>query len=134
MNSKFKPFQKVLVRDNEENAWECAFYSHYIKEPDIPSHHHVCVGGEDWIYCIPYEGNEKLLNTNKSPESTLEFKFGDKVMVRNSRYDEWQKAIFIRDYIPDGDPKQCYQVTVLRENHLNSYSNFFIVKKGWDNE
>lgn len=56
-----KPFEsKVLVRTNN-GKWIAAFYSHY----DNDSHLHYCVVGGLWYaQCIPYKGNESLLNTS----------------------------------------------------------------------
>lgn len=58
---QFKPFDKVLVRDIDENEWECDLFSH-IDEED----YYVCVGSW-WLQCIPYEGNEHLLGTKNKP-------------------------------------------------------------------
>lgn len=58
---QFKPFDKVLVRDIDENKWECDLFSH-IDEED----YYVCVGSW-WMQCIPYEGNEHLLGTKNKP-------------------------------------------------------------------
>lgn len=60
---RFKPFDKVLVRDLEIQKWRCNIYSHY-KEGSFP---YVCVDGE-YRFCIPYEGNEHLLGTTKDVE------------------------------------------------------------------
>lgn len=59
---QFKPFDKVLVRDIDEDEWECSLFSH-IDEED----YYVCVGSW-WLQCIPYEGNEHLLGTKSKPE------------------------------------------------------------------
>lgn len=55
----FKPFDKVLVRDNDEQAWCANYFSHYKNAPD---YFYVCINGI-YHYCIPYEGNEHLLGT-----------------------------------------------------------------------
>lgn len=60
---EFKPFDKVLVKDHDEDSeWRCGLFSH--KNEDGL---YICVGS---IYeqCIPYEGNEHLLGTTDSPE------------------------------------------------------------------
>lgn len=59
---QFKPFDKVLVRDIDENEWECSLFSHIDEEG-----YYVCVGSW-WMQCIPYEGNEHLLGTTNKPE------------------------------------------------------------------
>lgn len=61
----FKPFQKVLVRDAKDEAWKADYFSHY--EEDYKSLPYICVGSL-YKLCIPYEGNEHLLGTDKSPE------------------------------------------------------------------
>lgn len=56
---KLKPFDKVLVRDFSKEKWSISFFS--FKEKD----NYVCVNYSSWYQCIPYEGNEYLLGTNK---------------------------------------------------------------------
>lgn len=60
-----KPFDKVLVRDSEDGVWKAGYFSNY--DEDDVSLPYICVG---CLYklCIPYEGNEHLLGTDKSPE------------------------------------------------------------------
>lgn len=56
----FKPFDKVLVRNCEEHEWYANSFSHYRGEDkDFP---YACFGN-NFRYCIPYEGNEYLLRT-----------------------------------------------------------------------
>ena len=54
----FKPFDKVLVRDNKEHEWHANFFSHYMNGKDFP---YACCFGNAYRFCIPYEGNEHLL-------------------------------------------------------------------------
>lgn len=62
----FKPFQKVLVRDDDyDGVWKAGYFSHYDEGDE--SAPYICVGSL-YRFCIPYEGNEHLLGTNKSPE------------------------------------------------------------------
>lgn len=57
---KFKPFDKVLVRNYNTDTWECDVFSH------ISDDKYTCIGSR-WKYCIPYEGNEHLLDTTNEP-------------------------------------------------------------------
>lgn len=57
----FKPFDKVLVREDDNDFWRADFFSNM--EDDIYS----CIGNF-WEQCIPYRGNEHLLGTNNNPE------------------------------------------------------------------
>lgn len=59
---QFKPFERVLVRDNRNEAWRAAFFS-YINE-----YKRYVTTSMAWKYCIPYEGNEHLLGTTKDVE------------------------------------------------------------------
>ena len=59
---QFKPFEKVLVRDCRSEAWRAAFFS-YINE-----YKRYVTTSMAWKYCLPYEGNESLLGTNKDVE------------------------------------------------------------------
>lgn len=56
----FKPFDKVLVRDEEEEVWHANFFSHYMNGKDFP---YACCFGYVYRFCISYEGNEHLLGT-----------------------------------------------------------------------
>ena len=56
----FKPFDKVLVRDNKECEWYANYFSHY--KGDDEEYPYACLGNF-FRYCIPYEGNEHLLGT-----------------------------------------------------------------------
>ena len=59
---ELKPFDKVLVRDLESAEWRANLFSHIDKDKEYH-----CVWSS-WVYCIPYEGNEHLLGTNKDVE------------------------------------------------------------------
>lgn len=58
----FKPFDKVLVRDNKSDSWRANLFSN-IKNDG----RYRCMSAT-WTYCIPYEGNESLLGTTKDVE------------------------------------------------------------------
>lgn len=62
----FKPFDKVLVRDDKSDAWKADFFSNYGESNECTPY--VCVSDFFYKFCIPYEGNEHLLGTDKSPE------------------------------------------------------------------
>lgn len=59
---EMKPFDKVLVRDETSSKWRVNLFGY--KDEDG---YYNCVYA-NWIYCIPYEGNEHLLGTNKDVE------------------------------------------------------------------
>lgn len=61
----FKPFDKVLVRYNEDSVWRCELFSHY--NTFNKRYPYVCLSSV-YKYCIHYEGNQHLLGTDKSPE------------------------------------------------------------------
>lgn len=62
---EFKPFDRVLVRDDVEDVWICGIFSHLSKDdrsyPFVTAYAY-------FKYCIPYEGNEHLVGTNNSPK------------------------------------------------------------------
>lgn len=61
----FKPFDKVLVRRNEDSVWRCELFSHYNTfNKQCP---YVCLSSV-YKYCIPYEGNQHLLGTTNNPK------------------------------------------------------------------
>lgn len=59
--STLKPFDKVLVRDGNDDVWVNAFFGFC-----DPVTYKTCIfvtGNENWCQCIPYDGNEHLLGT-----------------------------------------------------------------------
>ena len=63
---RFKPFDKVIVKYNENDEWMCDIFSH-MHESDYEGMQYACIGG-CWKHCLPYEGNEHLLGMTKNPE------------------------------------------------------------------
>lgn len=59
---EFKPFDKVIVRDSNDEIWRVDFFSHM--EDDL----YECIGAY-WKQCIPYEGNKHLLGTTNNPKN-----------------------------------------------------------------
>lgn len=55
-----KPFNKVLVRNVNNEYWKINLFGSYLKGYTSPF---LCVGKEGYRQCIPYEGNEHLLGT-----------------------------------------------------------------------
>ena len=61
-----QPFDRVLVRDNNDNKWECSLFSRIIKHESFPFK---CVSSA-FRYCIPYNDDTKYLigTTDEAPE------------------------------------------------------------------
>lgn len=59
---EFKPFDKVLVRDNEDDIWEVSLFGY---KDEL---YYRCDNGITWIQCVPYDGNEHLLGTTNNVE------------------------------------------------------------------
>jgi hypothetical protein len=55
-----RPFDRVLVRDEAEENWRIELFSHIQDD----RHKFACYNFK-WIQCVPYEGNEHLLNTTQ---------------------------------------------------------------------
>lgn len=65
-----KPFDKVLVRDNNTKNWELNLFSHYCSKEFSP---YQCLKGS-WMQCIPYnENTAHLLDTNKDYKQTIDY-------------------------------------------------------------
>lgn len=62
---EFKPFDRVLMRDFDDQMWTAHLYSH---RDDSLTYIHRTVGDAGYNQCIPYEGNEHLLGTNDMTE------------------------------------------------------------------
>lgn len=60
----FKPFDKVLVRDEDDKEWHISLFAREIvDDSDGLSYKYECSNGTLWDCCIPFEGNECLLET-----------------------------------------------------------------------
>ena len=60
----FKPFDRVLVRNNNTDSWKADIYLGYDENNPFP---YICTR-TDYSICIPYEDNEYLLGTINYPE------------------------------------------------------------------
>lgn len=58
----FKPFDQVLVRASNLGNWNLHLFARVREE----EYKYECLGGLRYKECIPYEGNEHLLGTNKN--------------------------------------------------------------------
>ena len=61
----FKPFDKVLARDEDNHLWIPEFFSFKDNGCDYPF---CMINGAEYRQCIHYEGNEHLAFTNDSPK------------------------------------------------------------------
>ena len=59
---ELKPFDKVLVRNSKSDKWRANLFGYIDKDE-----YYRCVYA-NWVYCIPYTGNEHLLGTTKDVE------------------------------------------------------------------
>lgn len=58
---EFKPFDRVLVRDDDRDYWRPEFFSYKDEEGNT-----CCCGGVRYVTAIPYDGNEHLAMTTIS--------------------------------------------------------------------
>lgn len=56
----FKPFDRVLVRNDKVEKWRVSLFS----KINNSCYGYTCINAR-YRYCIPYEGNEHLVGTNK---------------------------------------------------------------------
>lgn len=59
---ELKPFDKVLVRDSKLDKWRANLFGY------ISKYGYYCCVYANWVYCIPYKGNEHMLGTTKDVE------------------------------------------------------------------
>lgn len=64
----FKPFDKVLAKYYEDDNWEASLFIRTITDDQDGETKYECLNGTVYVYCIPFEGNEYLLETAENPE------------------------------------------------------------------
>ena len=62
--TKMKAFTPVLARDGEHNTWFPHFFESFHPQ-NISPFRMIDTRNFDYLQCVPYEGNEELLNTQK---------------------------------------------------------------------
>ena len=64
-----KPYDKVLVRDNDSDFWRCSFYSHKRKKEESLTYRYATTANS-YAFCIPYNDDTKHLvgTTDEAPE------------------------------------------------------------------
>ncbi len=61
---QFAPFDKVLVRNEDHEAWSARLYDVWFAEIGL----HGTQDNNEWKQCVPYEGNEYLVGTTNKPK------------------------------------------------------------------
>lgn len=64
---EFKPFDKVLVRDDNSEKWTPDIFRYYDDDNGDYHYPYRCCAN-DYRQCIPYTGNEHLLGTTNNPK------------------------------------------------------------------
>lgn len=99
---ELKPFDKVLVRDNNNDVWAADIFEKY--KDSISGFYYECITSV-WKQCIPYKGNEHLLGTTDTPKRynldndtlfEMKLKPFDKVLVRYGNSYTWQPELFYK--------------------------------------
>lgn len=62
---QFKPFDRVLCRNSDDDVWMANLFSH--ERCGLAYPYYVC-GSNFYKKCIPYEGNEHLVGTTDKPK------------------------------------------------------------------
>jgi hypothetical protein len=70
MANDFKPFDKVLVRDHDDEPWQPALFHYASTDPLFADHPYIMITGGCWRLCIPYAGHEKAVEAYQTPTMT----------------------------------------------------------------
>ena len=80
--TKFKPFEEVLVRNNDNDTWHIDIYDYeFVGYNGIV---YKCLGGL-YLECIPFKGNEKYYLTTKEYKEPWTPKKDEIVAVSNDK-------------------------------------------------
>ncbi|WOL39612.1 hypothetical protein RAH42_13145 (plasmid) [Pyramidobacter sp. YE332] len=66
---EFKPFEQVLVRDEDSEVWDANLFNYTRGDGGGPFECVSCA----WHQCIPYAGHEHLLGTTDEPEDWAKY-------------------------------------------------------------
>ena len=114
---EFQPFQRVMVRENNNQSWIAALFSNAVILNGL-IYYKTSGGYGAWRQCIPYEGNEKYLGKTDTPiPLETEFQFGEKVEVRDEIQDDWMPAIYVCRELSH----TSYKVICKGSSHTSSY-------------
>ena len=131
-NKELKPFDKVLVRDDDNKVWTANIFSHYrdrkgnTVEREESAVEYVCMGFT-WKQCIPYEGNEHLLGTTEDPERK-ELIFLKKVIAWNPGFDT-VRGYFL-DLIEEDGCKFRYKIINAKNKNMEYFQD--CVAEEWE--
>ena len=113
--TKLNAFDRVLVRATDEGVWTASYFSHYQMSYTNDTSY-ITINGIPWTYCLPFDGNEKLLGTTENPTPPKpKFKWGDEVQVRDYDNEKWKDAIYV------GDSTDCYKYPAIKEGSKDTY-------------
>lgn len=94
---EFKPFDQVLVRDEDDQSWSPATYKFYDDDDSM----HACDGFIRWKQCIPYNDETKHLANTTNPyepkqkeiKYEVTFGFGKNLTVESFNEMEFKRFI-----------------------------------------
>lgn len=91
MGTTFKPFERVLVRNEDSEPWRPGHFSHRFDDGTFR-----CIArATTYKQCIPYSGNEALCWQIAPYEEPESYKFGENVIVKFYAGGLNLKAVFI---------------------------------------
>ena len=105
---KFKPFDRVITRDEDDEEWVANIFSHYTTNENYPYH---CIDNR-YKQCIPHnENTEHLIGTNSDygPEKPNEWE------VRSSN------GLFVKKFTSDG-LKKFIEIAVINNKNITNFS------------
>ena len=108
---EFKPFDKVLVRDYNEQPWRCGIFSNYINDEE--KFKYKCVGAI-YAQCIPYnEQTAHLIGTNNDykPEEPKEWEVRSSNGLFVERFTSDELLNFIRAAVIQNTDVPNFSVT-----------------------
>lgn len=109
MKHQFKPFDKVLVRDYDDDPWRATHYSHF----DNKQQRHYCASSY-WNQCIPYNENTAYLLSTCEPYKEPEPKVWKVTCHKNNEvfhFSNDELKCFIKNAVINNKDIQWFTVT-----------------------
>lgn len=108
---EFKPFDQVLVRDDDDDNWYPAHYKDYVPDSEYP---YIC-DSLGWKQCVPYNEETKHLYNTKNSYKKAEQK----------EYHVWTSGTF-NEWFTETEFENFIKTTVINNKDIKDFHVLYV--------